>query len=117
MNPHLLRFYLPAKDEGEQWAALGGFWSNLPVKQLDRFYTKQKDHYSFDNSRLSFGYDYDYRIPRQRYVDVLDSIITGTYYYSINKRWGGSCFGMASTTLTTEYRKTKTEAMGVISSS
>lgn len=92
-------FYLPAKDEGEQWAALGGFWSNLPVKQLDRFYTKQKDHYSFDNSRLSFGYDYDYRIPRQRYVDVLDSIITGTYYYSINKRWGGSCFGMASTTL------------------
>ena len=81
------------------WDSLGGSLFGLPVIGLDRFYTERRDHYSFRNSAASFGYGNDYRMPRQRYVDVLDSIPSGTYYYAINKSWGGSCYGMASSTL------------------
>ncbi len=81
------------------WENIGGMWNGIPVVGLDRFYTENEDHYSFSNSRGSFGYAYDYRVPRQRYVDVLESIATGTYYYAINERWQGSCYGMAASTL------------------
>lgn len=81
------------------WDGLGGVWNSLPLLGLDRFYTERQDHYSFTNSAGSFGYSNDYRIPRQRFVDVLDSIVSGTYYYAINKKWMGSCYGMAGTTL------------------
>ncbi len=97
------------------WENLGGVWNGIPVVGLDRFYTENEDHYSFSNSRDSFGYAYDYRIPRQRYVDVLESITTGTYYYAINERWQGSCYGMAASTLgfyenPEEYRLTDYDA-------
>lgn len=81
------------------WDGLGGAWNSLPLLGLDRFYTERQDHYSFTNSADSFGYSNGYRIPRQRFVDVLDSIVSGTYYYAINKKWLGSCYGMAGTTL------------------
>lgn len=81
------------------WETLNGTWNLLPVIGLDKFYTEQENHYSFNNSEDSFGYSSNYRIPRQRYVDVLGSIVNGTYYYSINKNWTGSCYGMASSTL------------------
>ncbi len=81
------------------WDALAGGWNGMLVVGLDRFYTERKDHYSFDNSAASFGYSGNYQIPRQRYVDVLDSIVKGTYYFVISGRWQGSCFGMAASTL------------------
>ncbi len=92
-----LTFYY--RSPNADWEALGGVWNSIPVCGLTKFYTEQKDHYSFANSHASFGYPVDYRIPRQRYVDVLDSIIKGTYYYVVNEKWGGSCYGMAATTL------------------
>ena len=71
----------------------------MPIQGQDQFYTEREDHYSFGNVASSFGYSPDYCIPRQRYVDVLDSIINGTYYYAINEDWRGNCFGMVSSTL------------------
>lgn len=29
----------------------------------------------------------------------MKNITTGTYYYAINREWGGSCYGMTGTTL------------------
>lgn len=81
------------------WTGFGGVWNGIPVEGQSHFYTENKDYYSFSNSAPSFGYGINYRIPRQRYVDVLQSIITGTYYYVINPKWDGSCYGMAATTL------------------
>ncbi len=81
------------------WEVLGGAWNGVPVQGQDKFYTEQQDHYSFSNSADSFGYKADYRIPRQRYVDVMKNITTGSYYYAIDREWGGSCYGMASSTL------------------
>lgn len=92
----LTLYYRKAQTE---WTGLGESWNELPLTGLDRFYTEKRDHYSFSNTGSSFGYDSNYRIPRQRYVDVLDSIVTGTYYFVINKSWGGSCYGMTGTTL------------------
>ena len=98
-NNNLTLYYTLEKDEGERWASYDGVWNGLPLKVYGHFYTEGRDHYNFSNSALSFGYSDGYRIPRQRYVDALDSIIIGTYYYAINKYWNGSCYGMASTSL------------------
>lgn len=81
------------------WTGFDGVWNGIPVEGQSHFYTENKDYYSFSNSAPSFGYGINYRIPRQRYVDVLKSITTGTYYYVINPKWDGSCYGMAATTL------------------
>ncbi|NBH13386.1 hypothetical protein D3Z36_04145 [Lachnospiraceae bacterium] len=82
-----------------EWARLGDSWNGIPLMGLDRFYTERRDHYSFNNSAASFGYPANYRIPRQRYVDILNSIISGSYYYAVDGNWNGSCYGMAGTTL------------------
>lgn len=81
------------------WDGLGNVWNGIPLLGQEKFYTEREDHYSFNNSARSFGYPIGYRLPRQRYVDVLDSIVRGTYYYAINPEWEGSCYGMAGTTL------------------
>ena len=83
----------------ESWNTLNGSWNTLPLLGLERFYTEQQDHYSFDNNTASFGYAPDYRIPKYRYLEVLDSISAACYYYAINRSWLGSCYGMAATTL------------------
>lgn len=80
------------------WDVLGNEWNGIPVMALDKFYTEQKDHYSFKNSLSSFGYSSNYVIPRQRFVTTLQSIIRGSYYYSWDYYWGGNCFGMAAST-------------------
>ncbi len=82
-----------------EWARLDGSWNGIPLLGLDRFYTEKRDHYSFNNSAASFGYPANYRIPRQRYVDILHSIISGSYYYAVGGNWNGSCYGMAGTAL------------------
>ena len=92
-----LTLYYRTSQEG--WTQLGDSWNNVPIQGQDQFYTEREDHYSFGNVASSFGYSPDYCIPRQRYVDVLDSIINGTYYYAINEDWRGNCFGMVSSTL------------------
>ena len=92
-----LTIYYRAKQPG--WSELGQAWNSVVLARLDRFYTERQDHYSFDNSSSSFGYESGYRIPRQRYVDVIDSIAQGTYFYATDLYWRGSCYGMASSTL------------------
>ena len=92
----LTLYYRSARTDWEQF---GGVWNELPLVAQEKFYEGKKDHYSFLNSSGSFGYPYDYRIGRRRYVDVLDSIIMGSYYYATSDRWGGSCYGMAISTL------------------
>lgn len=93
---NLILYYRTVQSD---WNNLNGSWNFIPVVGQDKFYTEQEDHYSFDNSYASFGYGEGYRIPRQRYVDALRGIIEGTYYYSVNRKWTGSCYGMASSTL------------------
>lgn len=94
------------------WTSLGPAWNGLPLKGLDKFYTERQDHYSFNNSASSYGYETGYRIPRQRYVDVLDSITQGTYYYATDGTWRGSCYGMASSTLDFYEHPEKLQALG-----
>lgn len=78
------------------WDAAGGKWNGYPVVGLDKFYTEQKDHYSFANTGSSFGYGSKYFVPRQRYVTAVQSVIRGSYYYAWDSSWKGSCFGMAA---------------------
>ncbi len=42
------------------WSAAGDKWNGYPVVGLDKFYTEQKDHYSFANTGSSFGYGSKY---------------------------------------------------------
>ncbi len=95
-NSNLILYYRQTQNE---WNGLNGLWNSIPVQGLEKFYTERKDHYSFSNSPESFGYEADYRVPRQRYVDVLKDIVIGTYYYAVLGVWDGSCFGMAGSTL------------------
>lgn len=92
-----LTLYYRTSQEG--WGGQGDTWNGLTLTGLDRFYTERQDHYSFANTASSFGYERGYRVPRQRYVDVLTSITTGTYYYAVNNAWGGSCYGMLGSSL------------------
>jgi len=71
-------------------------WNGVPVVHLDKFYTEREDHYSFANTGSSFGYSSVYYIPLQRYVTAMQSIIRGSFYHAWDSEWGGSCFGMAS---------------------
>lgn len=71
-------------------------WNSIPVVHLDKFYTERQDHYSFANTGSSFGYSSVYYIPLQRFVTATQSIIRGSFYHAWNSLWGGSCFGMAS---------------------
>ncbi len=100
-NAHTdLTLYYRAKDteNADSWNALDGTWNSIPVVGLERFYTERCDTYSFENTASSFGYGNNYRIPVERYREVLD-IITAHYYYAINRSWGGNCFGMSSSSL------------------
>lgn len=80
------------------WKDAGDNWDGIPVIGLDKFYTEKEDHYSFSNSRGSFGYGSLYYIPRQRYVTALQSVVRGSYYHEWDCGWRGSCFGMAAST-------------------
>ncbi len=82
----------------ETWKDAGDNWDGIPVIGLDKFYTEKEDHYSFSNSRGSFGYGSLYYIPRQRYVTALQSVVRGSYYHEWDCGWRGSCFGMAAST-------------------
>ncbi len=82
-----------------EWEEAREDWNGISLRGLDRFYTEQRDHYSFGSDADVFGYADGYRIPRQRFVDVLDSIVKGSYYYALNYRWIGSCFGMTGSSL------------------
>ncbi len=82
-----------------EWESFQGSWNGIPLLGLDKFYTERKDHYSFGNNASSFGYPVNYRISRQRYVDIMNSIVSGTYFYAVSGIWQGSCYGMAGTTL------------------
>lgn len=81
------------------WNSLNGSWNSIPLLGQDRFYTERQDHYSFLNTASSFGYPANYRFSKQRFVETLSSISLGTYYYIIDRGWGGSCYGMAGSTL------------------
>lgn len=64
------------------------------TQSVDRF-TMLKDNYSFSNTWSSFGYGRDYRIPLKRYISVLGQTL-GIQKYNESGGWGGSCYGMAS---------------------
>ncbi len=94
-----LTLYYRSSLAAEGWNGLGNVWERIPLAGLDRFFTEKQDQYSFANTADSFGYSKGYRIPLQRYVDVLDSITRGTYYYVTDGEWNGSGFGMVCTAL------------------
>ena len=58
-------------------------------------YVRSRDDYSFTNTDSSFGYPANYRIPLQRYTDLLGPI-SGELYYDSSGKWTGSCFGFAA---------------------
>lgn len=80
------------------WRNAGSDWEGIPLVALDKFYSENQDYYSFANTESSFGYGRKYYIPLQRYVTAMQSIVRGSFYHSWNSLWGGSCFGMASST-------------------
>lgn len=53
-----------------------------------------EDEFSFGNSHYDFGYPDGYRIPEQKYIDLLGETEGHDKYVSDGK-WEGSCFGMA----------------------
>ncbi len=54
--------------------------------------------YNFSNSRSAFGYDRGYKIPYERYAAMFgDSQFTRNMYEGAAP-WGGSCYGLSSTT-------------------
>lgn len=81
------------------WNNAGSDWSGIPLVAQDKFYTAQKDAYSFTDTRGAFGYKGKYYIPVQRYATALQSIPMGVYYQELDGLWRGSCFGMASSTM------------------
>ena len=56
----------------------------------------KKDAYNFANLRSSFGYSNSYKIPMERYIEVVGSINANAAYDPY--AWSGSCFGFAATT-------------------
>lgn len=55
--------------------------------------------YSFGNSHKAYNYPDDYVIPLPAYRMVFGETTLGESYYwnSRNKKWGGNCYGMSST--------------------
>ena len=53
--------------------------------------------YHFTNSFGAFGYTFGYKIPYARYALIFGNNALAQSYYNTAKKWGGSCFGMAST--------------------
>ncbi len=53
--------------------------------------------YSFANSRQAFGYGASYKIPYSRYQFIFGDTVKAKYFYNFAGLWGGSCYGMAST--------------------
>ena len=59
-----------------------------------------KQHgYNFFNGRRSFGYGTGYKIPLARYQQVYGNAYTKHIYKQNVSTWGGSCFGMALTSI------------------
>lgn len=81
-----------------EWTAQGDtYMGHYLVPTIVQF-GENTDHYSFPNTAESFGYNPGYRIPKNRYLTLLNHTKT-RYYLSINSVWHGSCFGMAGTAL------------------
>lgn len=53
--------------------------------------------YSFSNSQRAFQYPDYYRIPLARYQQMFGTSSLASRYYERNGKWGGSCFGMSTT--------------------
>lgn len=53
--------------------------------------------YNFGNSNDSFGYSNTDKIPLARYQLIFGNTALARYYYNEAGPWGGSCYGMAST--------------------
>lgn len=104
-----IKIYYRAGNDSWSTNVPDGKWNGITVKALDKFFTEKKDTYSFENTAESFGYNEKYYIPRQRYVTALQSVVKGTYYYSLSSEWSGSCFGM-SASATEFYEGTKFNA-------
>jgi len=53
--------------------------------------------YKFSNSSTSFGYADNYKIPLERFKLIYGDTILAKQRYNNEKTWGGSCYGMATT--------------------
>lgn len=53
--------------------------------------------YNFSNSRQGFGYGSSYKIPYSSYTIIFGDTVKAKYFYRYAGLWGGSCYGMAST--------------------
>ncbi|WP_026834764.1 DNRLRE domain-containing protein [Eubacterium xylanophilum] len=58
----------------------------------------EENGYCFSNSSYSFGYPSGYAIPLQRYTELFGEIL-GTTLYNSGNQWGGSCYGMCSSSV------------------
>lgn len=68
-----------------------------------------EDNYNFTNSRTSFGYPADYKIPFERYKKLYTATEVkstwGTQENDYRKTWAGSCFGFSSTSVLMNLQK------------
>lgn len=53
--------------------------------------------YDFSNSNQGFGYNSTYKIPYSSYKIIYGDTVKAKYFYNNAGLWGGSCYGMAST--------------------
>ena len=73
---------------------LYAFWSGIPTDETLNGLT-----YYFPNSSGSFRYDENYQIPLERYQLMFGETTRATELYNSRGTWGGSCFGMSSTSV------------------
>jgi hypothetical protein len=69
-----------------------------PVYQPSRLFLMGEDNYRFANSRTSFGYPSNYKIPLERYQKLFPAV-EAQNYFNTYQSWGGSCFGFSSTSI------------------
>lgn len=70
----------------------------VTVKTPASSLTLSKLTYNFSNSYQGFGYSYGYYIPLSTYQIIYNDTMA-RYYYNRDGYWGGSCFGMATTSI------------------
>jgi hypothetical protein len=68
------------------------------VRAVSAKFVMSEDNYNFVNSRSSFGYASDYRIPLERYL-ALYSPSEAQIHYESDGAWGGSCYGFSASSV------------------
>ncbi len=78
---------------------LSGKWKWVKDTAQKKGFDLDKDGYGIMNDSRGFDYPWGYKIPYERYHDVYGDSYTEDIYDQTAREWGGSCFGMSTTSV------------------